>query len=464
MTHIKITKGLDIPIEGKPEGHAKFLVPGGEASPLLTPHQVSLNLKSFQDLKFKLLVKQDEVVKLGQPLIEDKSCPGRMFVSPAAGVIKDIRRGYKRSLLDIIIEVDQREEQHYEYAKIHLESSSREALVDRMKEGGIFSHIYARPFPRLADPHKPPRSIFVKAIESAPFVPPAEMQIVKHEREFQIGLNALTKLTDGPVHLVYRSESQSKAFTQAQHVQKHTAEGPHPIGNVSVHIQALDPIKKPDDIIWTIHARHVLALGYLLEHGKHYIDRVISIAGPGILPDRIGYYKSRDGYPISPLLAGRIHKGPQRFISGDPLTGHKVHEEDFLGFEDCAFCVIPENYSREFLHFFRLGISKYSFSKTYLSGHLNNTHRDYYFTTSQHGEHRAFIDSTLYDDVQPLAIPTMLLVRAVMAEDYEQAQALGLLEVAGEDFALPTFVDPSKIEMSEIIDQGLKRYANEVLA
>lgn len=102
-------------------------------------------------------------------------------------------------------------------------------------------------------------------------------------------------------------------------------------------------------------------------------------------------------------------------------------------------------------------------SRAYLSGHLDNAHREYKFTTNQHGEHRAFIDSTMYDKVQPLAVPTMLLVKAVMAEDYELAQSLGLLEVVGEDFALPAFVDPSKVEMSEIVTKGLKRYAQEVL-
>lgn len=462
MTQLKFSKGLDIPIDGKPEGHAKLLVPGGEASPLVSPPVVSLNLKSFSDLKFKLLIKQGDVVKLGQPLVEDKDCPGRMFLAPASGVIQEIRRGYKRSLQNIIIQIDA-EEKYHMYEKLP-EKFSRDALIERMKEGGIFSHIYVRPFHRLADPHKKPRSIFVKALESAPFTPPAEMQVERHEHEFQRGLDALAKLTDGPVHLVYREGSRCKAFVEASNVQRHTAEGPHPIANASLHIQALDPIKKADDIVWTINAHDVVALGYLLEHGKHYVERMISIAGPGILPGRTGYFKCREGFPVSPLLAGRIHKGPQRFISGDPLMGRKVEEDDFLGYDDYVFCVIPENYSREFLHFFRLGLSKYTFSKTYLSGHLNNTDREYFFTTNQHGEHRAFIDSSLYDKVQPLAIPTMLLVKAVMAEDYELAESLGLLEVVGEDFALPSFVDPSKFEMSEIIEKGLKRYANEVLA
>lgn len=463
MVHIKITKGLDIPLTGKPQGSIRSLIPGGEAEPLSRPERLSLDLKPFSDLKFKLLVKPGETVKMGQPLVEDKSTPGRVFVSPGGGVVEEIRRGYKRSLLDIILALD-KEEQQLEYPIFSLENTSRESLIEHMLKGGIFSRIYSRPFNHLADPKKTPRSIFVKAIESAPYTPPAELQVEHYEKEFQLGLEALKKLTEGTVHLIYRAGSSCKAFTEAVHVQKHTAEGPHPIGNPSLHIQILDPIKKPDDVVWTLDVHAVIALGYLLKHGKHYVNRIISIAGPGIIPERTGYFKARDGFPISPLLAGRIEKGPQRFISGDPLTGHKIEEEDFLGFKDYVFCVIPENYSREFLHFFRLGLNKYSFSKTYLSGHLNNSDREYFFTTNQHGEHRAFIDATLYNQVQPLNVPTMQLVKAVMAEDYELAESLGLLEVVGEDFALPSFVDPSKIEMGEIIDKGLKRYAVDVLS
>jgi len=103
-------------------------------------------------------------------------------------------------------------------------------------------------------------------------------------------------------------------------------------------------------------------------------------------------------------------------------------------------------------------------SRAYLSGHLNHADRSFDFDTSLHGEPRPFIVATLYDHVQPLNISTMLLVKAVMAEDYELAESMGLLEVAPEDFALTTFVCPSKIEMTDIVSQGLKAYAKEVLA
>ena len=142
--------------------------------------------------------------------------------------------------------------------------------------------------------------------------------------------------------------------------------------------------------------------------------------------------------------------------------GQKVDPKDFLGYYHFAFCAIPESSGREFLHFFRLGADKYSFSGAYLSGHLDPSKREYEFTTNLHGEERAFIDGSLYDRVMPLSLSTMTLVKAVMAEDYDRAHELGLLDVDSEDFALPTFVCPSKIEMTDIIKGGLQASAAEI--
>ena len=389
MVHIKITRGLDIPIKGQPVGTPQTLIPGGEVSPLSTPQHIGLDLTSFDDIKFKVLVRIDDRVKLGQPLLEDKDSPGRFFVSPAGGFIREIRRGLKRRLLDIVIEVAKQEEIE-QHPIIHPQEISKQELIEHLKLGGLFTHIRQRPFNFLANPSKLPRSIFVKAVESAPFTPPAELQVSGYEKEFQTGLDALAKFTDGSVHLVYRQGTASRAFLEAKGVQKHLVEGPHPIANVSLHIERIDPILSAEDVIWTVDVHTVVAIGYFLLRGQYFIPRIISIAGPGVLEGRTGYFKVREGYPISALLAGRVKKGFVRLISGNPLTGHRVETEDFLGYEDTVFCIIPENTKREFLYFFRLGADKYTFSKTYLSGHLDNSDREYDFTTNQHGEHRPF--------------------------------------------------------------------------
>lgn len=464
MVHIKISKGLDIPLKGRPTGTVAALIPSGLAAPLNPPPQLALDLKAFDTIKFRLLVKAGDAIVIGQPLAEDKATPGRMFVSPAAGVVKEVRRGLKRCLQDIIIAVSQQEEGYQQFPPLDPHTAAKEALTERLLAGGCFAAIRSRPFNLLADPNKTPRCIFVKALESAPCVPPAELQVAGFENEFQAGLTALAKLTAGDVHLVYHKDTACRAFLNAAGVQKHTAEGPHPVANYSVHIQNIAPISSADDVVWTLTARDVVGIGYLLTHGRHFIERVVSVAGPGVLAGRTGYFKVRAGYPISALVSGRSEKGEMRFVSGDPLMGKKVGIDDYLGFEHTAFCIIPENEEREFLHFMGLGLNKYSFSKAYMSGHFDSSKREYDFTTSQHGEHRPFIDSTLYDRVMPLDVPTMLLVKSVMAEDFELADTLGILEVASEDFALPTFVCPSKMEMTEIMEAGIKQYAKDILA
>jgi len=459
MVDIKISRGLNIPIEGAPK---ETDAARAEVKPLERPEHVALDLKPFEDVKFRLLVKSGDVVKIGQPLAEDKSIEGRVFVSPAAGTIKEVRRGLKRRLLDIVIEVAA-QENYQEFGALDPEAASSKEIIERLLAGGVFSRIRSRPFNLLADPRKTPRSIFVKAVESAPFVPKAELQVEGHEKDFQLGLNVLAKLAPGKVHLVYRKDSKFTAFTQAERVTRHTVEGPHPMGTHSLHIQRIDPIRSPTDNVWTLNAADVVVIGHLFSRGHYLVDRLISIAGPGVLPQHIGYFKAREGYPVRALIAGRLAGGFLRLISGDPLMGKKVDEDDFLGFNHTTFTVIPENIEREFLHFFRLGKDKYSMSRAYASGHRDNEERTYYFTTNQHGEHRPFIDTTLYDKVQALDVPTMLLTKAVMAEDFELAQTLGLLEVDSEDFALPTFVCQSKMEMTEIIKQGLTKYAKEIL-
>ena len=442
-----------------PKGKVQLLILGGESAPLRAPTEIALDLKPFE-IPFTLIAKAGDKVKKGAPILADKNEPRRLFVSPAAGTITEVRRGLKRVLQEIVIALDS-EEEEVRLPPLNPNQVERAALLTRLLEGGAFAHIRNRPFNFLANPDKTPRSIFIQAVESAPCVPPAEMQIEGEEKAFQAGLNTLCKLTDGPVHLVYHAHSSARAFKDAQGVQKHTVEGPHPISAPSLHIQVIDRIQSPEDVIWSLNAHDVVMIGKLVTEGIYWTDRIIGIGGNGMDPHKIGYFKVRAGFPIRALISGRLAHGTQRRISGDPLIGHQVSESDFLGFNDYAFTVIPENTHRQFLHFFRLGADKYSCSGAYLSGHLQD--RFYDFTTSLHGEHRPFIDSTLYQKVQPLQIPTMLLCKAVLAEDYDRAAELGLYEVVPEDFALTTFVDPSKIDMPGIIRKGLREYAKEVL-
>ncbi|MCB1180736.1 MAG: Na(+)-translocating NADH-quinone reductase subunit A [Chlamydiia bacterium] len=445
-----ISKGLDIPLAGAPTGSLQTLA---------SPRELAFCFDPFEHLRFKLLVHVGDHVQIGQPIAESKKDAGLLLVSPAGGCIKEIRRGSKRSLLAVVITKDP-EEATFSLAPLDHERITKEEILDRLMKGGGFPSIRMRPFCQMASPSKLPRNIFVKAIESAPFVPPSELQVSGHEQAFEVGLSILSKIA--PVHLVHRRGSPCKAFTKAKGVHIHTAKGPHPIANSSVHIHHISPISHPDDFVWTLDVLGVLTVGKLFLKGVIHIDRVIGLGGGGFLEDRTGFFKGRAGFPLSELIADRIQNRLLCFISGDPLGGSCTEPINFLGFFHTTFSVIPVNTKRESFHFLRLGIEKYSATKTYLSGHLSPPKKGYAFTTNQHGEERPFIDGRVYEKVMPMRIPTMHLVKAALAEDFELAQTLGILEVDPEDFALPSFVCPSKIEMMDIIERALHLYAAEM--
>lgn len=443
--HIKIKKGLDLPLQGAPQGTVQSLSYTGP---------IGLDFTPFASIHPHLLVKVGDTVSIGQPLIADKNDPLRVWTSPAAGVVQEILRGEKRVLLGLSILPDG-SNRHFDWNPFG--SFSKEAFLAFLLRTGLLSWIQMRPFQRPAHPKLLPKQIFVKALESAPFTPPAEMQVQGKEEAFQAGLKALSRFVDGKLHLVYRKGTSASCFVQAKETILHTVEGPHPAANPSVHIHHISPIETPQDTIWTLDAWAVTAIGTALLENRLLQERVIACAGEGFLPAFRGYSRAPLGIHLPTLCQNKLSSASVRLLSGDPLMGQAG---PFLGHFHAVCTALIENHHRQILHFFRLGADKYSASRGYLSGFLS---KPFSFTTSLHGEERAFIDAEVYDRVMPMRIPTVPLIKAILALNFEEAQFLGLLEVAPEDFALSTFVCPSKIEMVEIVEQGLQKYASEVL-
>ena len=440
---IRIKRGLDIPFADRP---SSFL------HSLPKPRQIALNLEPFDAIRFKLHVKVGDHVKLGQPLAENKAIPGQMFVSPAAGQVSELKRGLKRRLLDIVIDVDEEEEEFIHEPP----GEDRDAILDFFLRAGVFPHIRQRPFDLIANPKHLPKAIFVRALESRPYVPAAGWQVEGRYPFFEKGLEVLGNIA--PVHLVHGESTKCVDFRNAKGVERHSIKGPHPAGNPSVHIHHIMPIKRAQDYIWTIDVEGVNTIGKLFLKKSYYVDRIIGVAGSGLTES--AYFKGRMGYPIADIVKDRTKEELLCFISGDPLTGSRVDLADFLGFYDSCVSVLPVNTKRQLFHFLRLGRKKYSATRTYFSGFVPK--KSYAFTTNQHGEERAFIDPTVYDKVMPMRIPTAHLVKAILAQDFELAEALGIYEVAPEDFVLPTFICPSKIDMVGIVKQGLHLFAKEM--
>lgn len=459
MGDLTIKHGYDLLLAGAAVGPVQPLVVPGETTPFRPDHLV-LDTSSFSGLKFRLLSSVGDRVRRGQPLVEDRLCPGRMFCSPAGGTIVELCRGAKRRLLAIVIQVES-EEEHVQYPLMDPDKASRGEIVARLLEGGVFPSIFQRPFGRIADPTRTPRGIFVQGLRSAPLSLPPEFEVEPHQECFRVGLKALKRLTEGPVFVVHRPGSPFAAWGGGGLVELRSVAGPHPSGNASMHIEAFLPVQGADDCIWTLEARTVVAIGMLLAHGVPLNERVVSVAGPGLLPGTAGFFRVRDGFPIAPLLQGRLQNMPVRIIAGDPLSGVEVSSYDFLRFHDAACTVLKRDTSREFLHFLRLGAHRPTLGRGYGSGFLSPSRGEERWTTHQHGEPRPIIDGALYDRYMPLEISTAALIRSLLAKEDERAVELGLLSVVPEDFALAAVACPSKIDLPGIVRDGIERISEE---
>ena len=310
----------------------------------------------------------------------------------------------------------------------------------------------------MADPAAQPKSIFVTAMNTAPFQADAEVVAASDPVAFQAGLDLMTRLTEGDVHLCVGPDA-GDTLNGAERVSLHRFSGPHPSGNTSVHISRIDPMV-PTDVVWTVKAVDLVSIGRLFLDGTLPTSRVVCLGGPGVQNEARSHYRLRPGGDLKPLFETSLNEGDVRIIGGDVLTGCEIAPDSHLGFHQSATTVILAHKERYFMGWTMPGLKKMSFSRLFASTWLPGK-KDWNLGTAMHGEERALVLTGHYDKVMPLNIMVDFLIRAVLAGDTDEAISLGILETDPEDFALCDVICPSKIEVQEIISRGLRMIEEE---
>tara|TARA_R110002050_G_scaffold252628_1_gene390854 strand:+ start:10860 stop:12200 length:1341 start_codon:yes stop_codon:yes gene_type:complete len=437
--HINIKRGLDIKLEGVAEK-----VTSESSSDVF-----ALKPADFHGVSPKLLLKEGATVEAGTAVYFDKNKPAVQFCSPVSGEIKEIKRGEKRKILEIIISRDQSSTSK----KFSPKSGSRQEVIDSLCEGGMWPFIKQRPFDVMANPTDLPKSIFVTAFNTEPLTADFDYSLYGQDTDFQKGLDVLSLLTEGAVHLNLHSErTASNMFKNAKNVTKNTFSGPHPSGNVGIQINNIDPINK-GEIVWTLNALGVTTIGKYFNSGKYDVSRLVAVAGGKI--NKPKYVKTIAGAQVSSIVGDNINNDNTRVISGGVLTGVKVGMEGFLGFSDSTILGIKEGNQTEMLGWLLPGLNKFSMSRTFLSYLMPG--KSYDLDTNLHGEHRSFVMTNQYEKVFPMDIYPVQLIKECLAYDLEKMEALGIYEVAPEDFALCEFVCTSKTEVQDIIRTTLDK-------
>ncbi|MBN1158553.1 MAG: Na(+)-translocating NADH-quinone reductase subunit A [Bacteroidales bacterium] len=443
-----VRKGLNISLAGRAEKvFAKV-----EPSDLY-----ALKPPDFHGLVPRLQVKEGADVKAGSVLFTDKNRPDICFTSPVSGKVTSINRGERRIILEVVVKAD-KDNVYETFRTGDPFTMSREDIVDNLLKSGLWPVLRQRPYNIIANPRDVPKSVFISAFDSAPLAPDYDFIIMGMEEDFQAGINVLSRLTPGKVHININDEyPASTAFSQARYAQVNRFRGPHPSGNVGVQIQRVDPLNK-GEIIWVLNVQDVVTIGRLFKTGKYDLSRVVALTGSEVKNPR--YYRTTGCSSIHHLVRDNVREGQNRYISGNVLTGTRIASEGFLGYYDSQITVIPEGNHFEFLGWAMPGFNKYSASRTFWSWLLPR--REYVVDTNLHGGQRAFVLTGLYEKVFPMDIHPMQLLKAIMAEDIDQMEKLGIYEVAEEDFALCEFVDPSKTEMQALVRKGLDTMIREM--
>ena len=446
---IKLRKGLDINLQGQA---AEVTVD----TPLAGEYAVSP--LDFENVTPKLLVKVGDKVKAGTPLFFDKNNTRVLYCSPVSGTVSAVNRGEKRKILNVTVAAD-KEQVSEEFAVLDLKKASREDVIETLLKSGLWTTILQRPYGIVANPADQPKAVFVSAFDSAPLAPNMNFVLKGEQQNLQKGMEVLAKLAGGNVNLSVRAKAEGE-MPALKNVTLHTFEGKHPVGNVGVQIHNIDPISK-GEIVWTVNIQDVAAIGRLFATGKVDLHKVVALTGSEV--EKPQYYRIISGAPIASIVAGQIKKQAEgdsvRIISGNVLTGKKVSEDGFITATASQITIIPEGDKYEMFGWIAPRTHKFSVSRSYFSWLCPK--KQYKLDTNLNGGVRAFVVTGLFEEYLPMDIYPMYLFKAIMANDIDKMENLGIYEIVEEDVALCEFVDPSKTEIQQLVRDGINLMIKE---
>lgn len=441
MSTYKIRKGLDLHLQGEAKSDL-------QTAPLGASYAVKPT--DFTGIVPRPVVKEGETVKAGDALFVDKATEKIKFVSPVSGVVAGIDRGDRRKILRIRVNAD-KQVSYKNFGKVDTDALDAASAKQLLLDSGLFAFMRQRPYDVIASPEDSPKGIFVSTFSKMPLGADFSFVVKGQEAEFKTGLALLSKISK--VFLGAASEQEGEAFLNTNQAEVNFFDGPNPAGNVSVQINHISPINK-GEVAWTIAPEMVIAIGRLVLTGEVHLNRRIAVAGSEMKDP--AYIETLVGAPLYELLKSRLQNTEHvRIINGNPFVGYKSSLEDYLGAFSTEICAIPEGDNvNEAFGWIAPRLKDYSTSHSYFSWLFGKSRR-YNLDCRIKGGERHMIMSSEYERVFPMDIYPSYLVQAIITGDIDRQEALGIYEVAPEDFAVAEFIDSSKLELQRIVREGL---------
>jgi Na+-transporting NADH:ubiquinone oxidoreductase subunit A len=418
-------------------------------------------------------------VKAGEPLFFDKKRPEIIYAAPISGEVIDIRRGEKRSIAEIVILADKAELSYHKYDNLPSLSAPRQELISFLLGSGAWPFIRQRPFDTVAEPTDTPKAIFVSTFDTAPLAPDLNLAVEGRESAWLKGLEVLARLSGSKVHVGLSAKSENgpaAAFIKSstvEGVETHWFDGPHPAGNVGIQMHHIDAVL-PGTKAWYTDVHGVILIGTLFLKGIFDTQKVVAITGAELKPH---YVKVHQGACLDQLLKDmpndfaeelvwtkdekgvKIQQAKQvrkiRIVSGDVLSGTQVERNGSLGFYDDQITALKEGNYYEMFGWLVPQTGHPTLSQTFPAAAIFSD-ISYTADTNTNGEKRAFVMTGEYESVLPMDIYPQHVFRAIMSNDIEKMEGLGLLELSEEDIALCEFACTSKQPLQKMLREGLE--------
>lgn len=445
---IRIKKGLNIRLQGAAEKQIAN-----------APRSRTYNIRpaDFHLMTPKMAVKDGAKLQAGDDIFYNKANDSMRFLSPVSGTLKEIRRGAKRVITDIIIEAET-QDSYKDLGGLSQKEMTPDTVKAKLLSGGCWAFIKQRPYDLIAKPEVRPKAIFISGLNTAPLAADYDFILDGKAEAIQAAINGLKHLTDGAIHVGVGVSSNS-VFNQIDGITLHRVSGPHPAGNVGTLIGKVDPVNK-GEVVWTVRAEDLVIIGDLFNTGKFNAERVVALAGSAVKAPK--YYRTKIGSEVATFVYDSgLNEENVRVISGDVLTGNKVSLEGHLGYYARVVSIIPEGDDYEFFGWNKPIFNKISVSRALTFSWLFPK-KEYALNTNTNGEHRAFVVTGQYEQVFPLDMFPMQVLKACMVQDLDEMEQLGMYEVAPEDFSVTEFICVSKQPHQQIIRDGLDLMYKEI--
>ena len=443
---INIKRGLNLNLEGA--------LTDSRPVTRIIPGRVALTPDDFPGFRPRPELSEGDYVGTGSPVMCDKNDPDIKLVSPVSGKIESIVRGPRRKILNIIISATDKGDAPEATFTVN-GNEDADTLKHLLKISGLWAMMRRRPYDIIPQDSDSPRDIFVTGLDTAPLALNLDTMVEDKIPELTAGVAALKKLTTGNIYICVAEDSTLPDIDGAE---MRSLPMLHPAGNVGVQIANIEPVNKGESV-WTLDIVTLAKIGSLMLNGRVNPEVSVAVTGSEVIKPQV--VTTLPGAPLSSLLDHNIADDGvnHRVISGNVLTGTPEGIDGYLRYPYRQVTVIPEgNDNAEFMGWASLSPSKMSESRSFPSHFFS---RKFSPDARLQGGRRAMIMSGVYDRYMPMDILPEPLIKAILARDIDRMEALGIYEVAPEDFALAEYADPSKIELQRIVREGLDYMRDE---